>query len=106
MTPATVAPLHPVRRALIEAAIKLNALQPTKIVGQPTMDDAKALQQDLDAICAIVDPIITAIGSYAESNYGPLDRSLFTDQLRSALDGNATYEIETAALRFKEDFAA
>lgn len=106
VSPTTNAPLHPVRKACIEAAVKLVALQFKPIVGEPDMSDAKALQQDLDAIASIVDPIILAVGHYAKSNFGRIDLDLFTDQLRRALDGEATYEIEQAAARYREDFAA
>ena len=105
LSPATVAPVHPVRRAIIEAALKLMALQPHRIYGDPDMSDAKALQQDLDAIAAIVDPVIREIGRYAQEHFGRIDMLLFVDQLRDALDGNATFSIETAARAFIEDFA-
>src|SRR5262245_50408943 len=97
LTPATVAPLHPVRRACIEAALKLNALQPTRIVGEPDMDDAKALVGDIEALWAIIDPIMQSVGEYAEQHFGPLDMTLFTDCLRCATEGQATFEIESAA---------
>lgn len=97
---------HPVRKACLEAAVKLAALMPTRIVGEPDMADANALIDDLDAICAIVDPVIAAIGEYAESNFGRLDRSLFADQLRGALEGNAMFEIEQAARRLVGQRAA
>jgi hypothetical protein len=97
---------HPVRKACLEAAVKLAALMPTRIVREPDMADANALIDDLDAICAIVDPVIAAIGQYAESNLGRLDRSLFADQLRGALEGNAMFEIEQAARRLVGQRAA
>jgi len=90
---------HPVRKACLEAAVRLVSLTPTRIVGAPDMADARALIDDLDAICTIVDPVVAAIGHYAEANFGRLDQSLFIDQLHGALDGNATFEIEQAARR-------
>src|SRR5262245_24393213 len=105
--PARDAPpsAHPVRKACLAAAVKLVSLLPTRIVGEPDMADARALIDDLDAICSIVDPMVAAIGHYAESNFGQLDQSLFTDQLHGALDGNATFEIEQAARRHIGDRA-
>jgi len=97
---------HPVRVALRDAGMKLACLIPHAIVGDPTMADAKALQQDLDAIAAIVDPVVNAVGRYAQSNFGRIDLSLFTDQLRDALDGNATFEIEQAARTWEEEWEA
>jgi hypothetical protein len=94
---------HPVRLALREAGMKLACLMPHTIYGDPTMQDAKALQQDLDAIAAIVDPVVNAVGRYAQSNFGRIDMALFTDQLRDALDGNATFDIEQAARAWEEE---
>ena len=90
---------HPVRKACLTAAVKLVSLVPTRIVGEPDMADARALIDDLDTICSIVDPVVAAIGHYAETNFGRLDQSLFTDQLHGALDGNATFEIRGARKR-------
>jgi len=95
--PPRSANVHPVRKACLAAAVKLVSLTPTRIVGEPDIADARGLIDDLDTICTIVDPVITAIGAYAEAHFGRLDQSLFTDQLHGALDGNATFEIEQAA---------
>lgn len=97
------APPHPVRAACLTAAVKLVSLIPTRIVGFPDMADARGVIDDLDAVCAIVDPLIKAIGEYAEQHFGSLDQSLFTDQVLGALDGNATFEIEQAARRLLAD---
>src|SRR5262245_47954113 len=87
---------HPVKTALLKASLGLLRLQPTTIVGPPDMTDARALQEDLEALCAVIDPVVEAIGDYAARHFGfsHVDRSLFRDQLRGALEGNATYEIE------------
>lgn len=60
-------------------------------------DDARSLVKDLQAICRIIDPVILAIGEYADQHFGRIDLSLFTNQLGDALDGNATFELESAA---------
>jgi hypothetical protein len=88
---------HPVGAALARAAARLATLAPARIVGEPDLADARNLIDDLHALCAIVDPVIAAIGDYAESHFGRLDTALFADQLRGALEGNATFEIEAAA---------
>lgn len=103
--PSRSADVHPVRKACLAAAVKLVSLTPTRIVGEPDMADARGLIDDLDAICTIVDPVVAAIGSYAEAHFGRLDQSLFTDQLHGALDGNATFEIEQAARKLLADRA-
>src|SRR5215470_12913371 len=92
-------PSHPVRAALSVAVVKLAGLRPARIVGEPELADARNLIDDLQAVASIVDPIIVAIGDYAEANFGRLDASLFKDQLRGALEGNATFEIEQVARR-------
>lgn len=82
-----------------EAGRKLGNLQMTRIVGQPDMADARNLVSDIEALWQIVDPVIEAIGEYAHSNFSmPADdRDLFRDQLRGALEGNATHVITAAA---------
>lgn len=88
-------PLDPI---VHKAGAALAALRMTRI-GQWHADeeDAKSLLDDLDAIVAIIDPIILAIGEYAGQHFSRIDLSLFSHQLRDALDGNATYEIASAA---------
>ena len=90
---------HPVLRAVQAAIARLAAFRPTRIVGEPDQADAQALADDLLVIAAIVDPIIAAIGDYAGSTIGlaPADVERdFSDQLRGALEGNATYTITAA----------
>jgi hypothetical protein len=84
-------------QTVVQAAVaRLAAFRPTRIVGEPDRADAQALADDLLVIAAIVDPIVAAIGDYADSTIGlaagDLDRD-FRDQLRGALEGNATYTI-------------
>src|SRR3954468_5224706 len=101
-------PDHPVKAALILAIGRLAALRPTRIVGEPDLVDAHGLADDLLAVAAIVDPIVQAIGEYAQSTLGitPADvERYFHDQLRAALEGNATYCI-TQALAAREDDTA
>lgn len=102
-TPAKVATLHPVRKACIDAATKLVNLTPTKIVGEPNLDDARSLIDDIEVVAAIIDPIFAALGQYAESHFGKVDQSLFTECAFGAIDGQATYEIECAAKRYLAD---
>jgi hypothetical protein len=94
--PSCVYPAHPVQQAVNAAIARLAGFRPTRIVGEPDTNDALGLVDDLDTICAIVDPIIAAIGDYAAENFHGIDRALFRDQLRAALDGNATFDIEAA----------
>ena len=88
--------LSSLNAAAQEAGRKLAGLLLTRIVGEPDRADALNLIDDLDAICRIVDPLIERIGDYAAEHFAGIDRRLFRDQLRNALFGNATYELETA----------
>lgn len=86
-------------QAAIQLAVaKLCAFRPARIVGEPDATDGDALADDLIAIATIVDPIIAAIGDYADSTIGipQADRTSFHHQLRQALEGNATYVVTTA----------
>jgi hypothetical protein len=95
---APARPAHPVQAAVNAAIARLAAFTPTRIVGEPDAADANGLIDDLFAMAAIVDPVIAAIGDYADSAIGlpRADRALFVDQLRQALEGNATYVVTRA----------
>jgi len=95
---------HPVRIAALTAARRLLSFQPAKIVGEPDVKDALNLVDDLNALCAIIDPLIAAVGEYVASNIPGIDQSLFHDQLLGALQGNATHAIESAARDYVADF--
>lgn len=88
----------PLDEVVHKAGAALLALRMTRI-GQwhPDEQDAKALLEDIDAICHIIDPVILAIGDYANLHFGRIDLTLFENQLRDTLDGNAAYEITSAA---------
>lgn len=101
----TPRPVHPVRVALKEAGLKLACLIPHTIVGEPDMEDARKLQDDLLALARIIDPVIKEMGHYAQRNFGRLDMTLFEDQLRGALEGNATFELETRGRLYQEEYA-
>lgn len=96
---------NPLAAAKAQAVEKLAAMVPTFIIGTPDMIDAKWLIMDLKSLCDLIDPLIAAYGQYAESNFGKIDQSLFTDQLRGALEGNAMFEIERAARAMLEDMS-
>src|SRR5207244_3646073 len=69
----------------------------------PDREDAKALVDDLLAIARIIDPVIEAIGEYAVAHYRGIDLDCFRGQLLGALEGNATFEIESAVAQELED---
>lgn len=87
-----VSPLDAIVR---KAAVQLNGLTMHRIAGSAMhKGDAQALVSDLLALARIMDPVVKALGSYAqEYSSENIDQSLFTDQLLGALEGNATFVI-------------
>lgn len=87
------APIH-------EAARKLLNLRMTRITGNCSdKSDADSLRDDLEALWTILDPMILAVGQYASAHFriSAADlKSCFTDQVRGALEGNATFVLEQA----------
>lgn len=86
-----------------DAAIKLGNLRMTNIVGEGDDQDAESLIDDIEAIWNIVDPLLEKIGQYAADNFHGVDIALFRNQLRSALEGNATFNLHEVAERIRED---
>lgn len=99
------APQNPLDTAIHNAGRALCNLQMTRLVcaAAPTKSEAQDLVRDLLDIAGIVDVALLAIGREVQSHFGPsrlgraCDLELFTDQLRGALEGNATYSISQAA---------
>lgn len=78
-------------------------ITPTRLPLEPSPSDIRALRDDLEALIRAVDPLVEAYGEYAAAYSGhSIDQGLFRDQLLGALDGNALYEIESAAERLQE----
>lgn len=89
----------PLDAVVANAARKLLMLRMTNIRGAGDKHDANNLIADLEAVASIIDPVVLAIGMYAKENLGLTDKAIkgnFTDQLRGALEGNATFNIEEA----------
>ena len=81
----------------VEAGRQLLNMRAHHIVGEPDRHDAEELVACLRRLAAIIDPVVAAIGSYANHHFGWVDQRLFTDQLLNALEGDATFVIEQAA---------
>jgi hypothetical protein len=97
--------VHPLKLALLTAAERCAGFQPHRIVdGYASLDDAKALTRDLEDFCRrVVDPVVQAYGDYAAQHWDGIDLDLAKDQLLGALQGNLTYEIESAAEQADQD---
>ena len=100
-------PLNPVVRA---AGQKLSGLLMAQlsIYSHDHIQDAKAINSDLDAICRIIDPMIETIGQYALEHFGGTTTGRafddnFKDVLRNALEGNGMFMIEDAAQSRMDD---
>ncbi len=92
--PLCEAPVSPLDAILHKTADRLKTLRLHKVSGmEMDKSDAQALVSDLLDIARLVDPVVFAIGSYAKQFLPGLDLALFTDQLRDALEGNATFDL-------------
>lgn len=98
--------LTSLERAQANAAAKLAGVTFHKIsVAHPDDKDARAVRADLEHIAASVDPLILAIGDELVSNFPGTDLIQFDNQLRGALEGNATHECDQAeALAIEEKY--
>jgi hypothetical protein len=98
--PATAAeaPAHPIGVARNLAVAKLAALTIPRIVGEADGPDLRALTDFLEAVWGAVDPLIEAVGREAQANATvKIGRDLYQHQLRGALEGSLTFEINRAA---------
>ena len=89
----------PIASAIHEAGRKLCAMNPTALnsVYCPTQDEAGALADDVRTIAGIFDEMLLKIGREARAHFGPtVSLAQFTDQMLETVDGNCTYELETA----------
>jgi hypothetical protein len=91
-------------RAQALAAANLAGLRLHRGFGAPTAEDARAIRDDLEDVAVrVVDPLVAAMGAEADDLIGGIDRSLFDDQLFSAIDGNALHALDCAADRLDEE---
>ena len=89
----------PIAQAIHEAGRKLCTMDPTALSSawRPTSGEAGALAEDVRHIAKIFDEMLLKIGREARAHFGPtVSLAQFTDQVLETVDGNATYELETA----------
>ena len=99
-------PVSPLDAILHKTADRLKTLRLHRIAGsEMSKGDAQALVSDLLDIARVIDPAILAIGNYAASFLPGFDVTLFTDQLRDALEGNATFTLCAAVEERQNDQA-
>lgn len=80
----------------------LAGLRLHRIIGIADAADALTLKDDLEALWRVLDPLVNALGAHAFENLRGVDPALFSDPLRSALEGNATFNLTEVA----DDIAA
>jgi hypothetical protein len=90
----------PLDAVIDTASAQLSQLRIHRIVGEPDRTDAEKLVANLRQLAAIIDPVVAAIGRYANHHFGWVDQRLFTSQLLNALEGDATFVIQEAAENF------
>lgn len=94
--PATPSPMDAIVHA---AGQKLLTLRMANLALDPDRDDFDNVMDDLNILIEIFDGVILELGKYAGSHFGITQsqvRDYFADQLRGALDGNATFVLEEA----------
>jgi hypothetical protein len=91
-----------------EALIKfLQGFQPTKLPLEPMPGEIRQVVEDIDCLWTNIDPFILAIAEHVETMTGrKIDKQWKVDQLRGALEGNLTHEIESIAGAVNDDLVA
>lgn len=98
-------PQNPLDHAIHTVARRLLALRMTRLTANPDKGDAQELVRDLLDICQIVDTGLLEIGREIRSTFGNgIDLGLYTDQLRGAIEGNATHDVCRVAELNAEEF--
>lgn len=89
---------NPLDHAIHTAARQLLKLRAPRLGANPTKGDAQDVVRWLLNICQAVDTGLLNAGLEVRSTFGNgIDVGLYTDLLRSALEGNATHDICRAA---------
>lgn len=86
-----------------DLATSAAGISPTRIPLEPLPEDIDSIGDDLRLLARRVDAIVDAYGAYMTMHAPGIDRSVFSDVLFGALDGNALYEINCAAERLRDD---
>lgn len=105
-TAAKRAPLPPtdIEKARDEMVRRLSAMKLHTVYGVAGPEDAASFRENLEDIWGIIDTFIEEFGNCCNCALGGVDVSLFRAQLRGALEGNASYELERVKERIEEDF--
>ena len=100
-------PMHPIRAAIVAAMERMDDIKPTRLSYNPGVGELASLLEDLAKWASIADSVTLAFGEYVRAEIGGIDRNqfeqCFCDQLRDAIDGNATFLISQAFERWWAD---
>lgn len=72
-------------------------LLPNEIIGEADAADFENRRDHLLAVAAVVDAYVLALGEDAKYHASSIDIGLFKNRLLCELQGNATFDLETAA---------
>lgn len=100
---AKLAGIGDIHRAQVEAAAKIAGSRFHTVHGEPSVEDATALAEDLGLICAAVDPLVRQIGVEAHGSFHGVDLTAFDDVVRNALESDAIPMLQTAVENAFED---
>lgn len=101
----TLSGVTDIQREQAKVARNFAGLTFSAIALYPSVSDADNVRSDLVAIWETVDPLVLAIGQNLAHHFNDVDVALFTDQVRGALEGNATHACDQAAERAREALA-
>ena len=89
-----------------DLATKASGIIPARVIGAPDSADGAALNDDLLALARMVDQLILSYGRYAQEHIGISEADVtrnFTNVVLGAIEGNATFSIESAIEKINED---
>lgn len=86
-----------------ELASVAGGIIPSRLPLEPEPADVDAIAGDLRLLIATVDSLLEAYGAHAAAYLTGIDESLFRRQLAGALEGNALWELQSAAERLAEE---
>jgi hypothetical protein len=103
-TPSTTNPFEIARRKLVE---KLSAMKVPGALGSfPLASDFETLANMTREVAAIADEWLAVIGHQVRENATcTIDMRQFEGAFTGAIEGNCTWEMETAAMALREDAA-
>lgn len=96
--------LTELRKAKQELLRKLFALDVPKLSHCADPDELMNMKAHLEKVCEAVDAYVAKLGEQAQlATTAYMDDRHFQQPMFSALDGNALYELESAAEQVRED---